>query len=230
MSCATYWRVSLHWRCTDISWGSTMGHSTGYHPRSLGWANLHANNHWQPRSPPGINPFATQAATRSPEAPPGSNPFEAASRAFGTTTATTPIHRMSEYKFDHKRVQYVVKLDFDTDVKMFSHWEIQAEDYLPAGNPEVMQLLSYAAESGIPITKDVERTMATPQLNAPDISGQIYSGFIYITTGSTMRRLVTEAGKWNGLEIWQLIYREWKNKSPHVMSTYRATYEQATTC
>ena len=93
-----------------------------------------------------------------------------------------------------------------------------------------MKLFEYSAASGVPITKAVEQAMSTPHMNVPDISASIYSGLIYITTGSIMKRLVTEAGKGNGLEIWRLIYREWKSKSPQVMTTFRTAYEQPVKC
>ena len=67
-------------------------------------------------------------------------------------------------------------------------------------------------------------------MNVPAISVSIYSGLIDITTGSVIKRLVTEAGKGNGLEIWRLIYREWKSKTPQVMTTYRTAYEQPVKC
>ena len=135
----------------------------------------------------------------------GGNPFETAARAAHTVTTATPTLHIGEHKIDHKRAQNVTKLDFDADIKLFSHWELQAEDFLSNGRPDVMKLLEYAAASGVPITKAVEQAMSTPHMNVPDISASIYSGLIYITTGSIMKRLVTEAGKGNGLEIWRLI-------------------------
>ena len=110
----------------------------------------------------------------------------------------------------------------DSDVK---NWELHAEDLLAGGRPDVQALLDYAVGSGVPLTKDVERTMSTPQMDVPQISSNLFSGLLHITTGAVMNRLVHEAGKGNGLEVWRLIHQEWKNKSPQVRSTFRLAYE-----
>ena len=68
----------------------------------------------------------------------------------------------------------------------------------------------------MPITKAMEQTMTTPQLDVPMVSSHIFSGLVHITTGSVMQRLVHEAGKGNGLEVWRLIFKEWKNKAPRL--------------
>ena len=82
----------------------------------------------------------------------------------------------------------------------------------------------------MPITKDVERTMSTLQMDAPTVSSSLFSGLLHIITGAVMHRLVHEAGRGNGLEVWRLIYQEWKNKSPPVLSTYRLAYENLIKC
>ena len=124
----------------------------------------------------------------------------------------------------------MAKLDLDTDIKNFKLWELQAEDYLAPGRPEIQQLLTYAATSGMPITKQVEATWSTPQLDVPTVSATIFSGIMSITTGAVLNRLVLQAGKGNGLEMWRLIFHEWRNKSPQVMSTYRNAYENPIRC
>ena len=72
--------------------------------------------------------------------------------------------------------------------------------------------------------------MSTPQMDVPQVSSNLFSGLLHITTGAVMNRLVHEAGRGNGLEVWRLIYQEWKNKSPQVMSTYRLAYENPIRC
>ena len=82
----------------------------------------------------------------------------------------------------------------------------------------------------MPITKDVERTMSNFNMDVPTVSSSLFSGLLHITTGAVMHRLVHEAGKGNGLEVWRLIYQEWKNKSPQVLSTYRLAFENPVKC
>ena len=107
---------------------------------------------------------------------------------------------------------------------------IQAEDYLAPGRRDIQQLLTYAATSGMPITKQVEATWSTPQLDVPTVSATIFSGIMSITTGAVLNRLVLQAGKGNGLEMWRLIFHEWRNKSPQVMPTCRNAYENPIRC
>ena len=132
---------------------------------------------------------------------------------------------MGDIKIDYKKVQNITKLDLDSDVKMFKNGELHAEDLLAGGRPDIQALLDYAIKSGVPITKDVERAMSNPQMDVPQVSSSLFSGLLHITTGAVMNRLVHEAGRGNGLEVCRLIYQEWKNKSPQVMSTYRLAYE-----
>ena len=86
------------------------------------------------------------------------------------------------FKLDYKKVQNIAKLDLDSDVKMFKNWELHAEDFLAGGRPDIQALLDYAASSGMPITKDVERTMSTLQMDVPMVSSSLFSGLLHITT------------------------------------------------
>ena len=125
----------------------------------------------------------------------------------------------SEFKIDYRRAQNMAKLDLDTDIKHFKLWELQAEDFIAPGRPDIQQLLTFAATSGMPVTKQAEATMSTPQLDVLAISATIFSGLMAITTGAVLNRLVLQAGKGNGLEMWRLIHQEWGNKSPMVYAS-----------
>ena len=84
----------------------------------------------------------------------GGTPYLTQSNPWATgAVPLTPTYHMADYKIDYKRVSSVVKLDLDTDVKMFKTWELQAEDLFATGRPDVLKLLEYAAASGMPITK-----------------------------------------------------------------------------
>ena len=114
---------------------------------------------------------------------------------------------MGDLKIDYKRVQNIIKLDLDSDVKMFKNWELHAEDLLAGGRPDVQALLDYAVGSGVPLTKDVERTMSTSQMDVPQVSSNLFSGLFHITIGAVMNRLVHDAGRGNGIDVWRLIHQ-----------------------
>ena len=61
--------------------------------------------------------------------------------------------------------------------------------------------------------------MCRGNLNVPFASQLIFDGLLMIVPGSFLSRAAIEAGEGNGLEVWRLIYKEWRNKSPLVMET-----------
>ena len=73
----------------------------------------------------------------------------------------------------------------------------------------------------------MENAISKHGTNAPYISSQVFSGLLDITTGPIMQRLTLRAGRGNGLEVWRLIYQEWRNKRPIVMEAYRRAYEKS---
>ena len=101
-----------------------------------------------------------------------------------------------------------------------SYLHLHASHLLSQGRTDVQQILEAAANHGMPITHEIERSWST-HLDVPYISGQIFGGILQITEGSINVSMSREAGTNRGLELWRLINKEWLSKSILVLQQYK---------
>ena len=137
---------------------------------------------------------------------------------------------------DYKRRDGMEKLNLDSDAGKFRIWSMHAGAFLANGNPGVRELLKWAGEETLTITRELEiaKSLEVGQsymgYDVCAISYTIYDGLLNLVEGNLLHRITLETPCGQGFEMWRRIFKEWRNKSPQVMETYRTGYTAPVRC